>query len=265
MSNFDIISKINDDIANKKNIAVVTIISANGSVPREPGAKMIVYEDGKIYGTIGGGRMEKLAIDEAVKCIRKNQNKKVSFDLTPRGIDALCMGKAEIFIEVYVWPVKVYIFGGGHIAKSLSHVFDFLSIPYSVIDERKDITNRDAFKNAVDIINEFPDKSFSKLKIDSNSYIVIVTRGHSLDKDCLVKAIKTEAKYIGMIGSRAKVKEIFNILNKKGIYPQRDKRVFSPIGINTGGKTPDEIAISIVAEIIAVSNNARVAHMRDLS
>lgn len=263
MSNHNVISKLNEDIFNKKNVACVTVINTEGSVPRDSGSKMLVYEDGSIYGTVGGGMAEKIAVEEAVKAIKEGKNKKIELDLTPKGIDALCMGKQEMFIEVYLWPLKVFIMGGGHVSKSLSYVLDFLSIPYTVVDDRKDIANRDNFKNAVDIINEFPHKAFSKLKIDKNSYIVIVTRGHSLDKECLEEAIKTDAKYIGMIGSRSKVKEIFKILNKKKLYPDKDKRVFSPIGVNTGGKTPNEIAVSIAAEILAVSNNVKPIHMKE--
>ncbi|MEF3280694.1 MAG: XdhC/CoxI family protein [Elusimicrobiota bacterium] len=263
MNNFEIIHRLNEDITNKKTVAVVTIISVSGSTPRDEGSKMLVYADGSICGTIGGGVLEKLAIDEALKCIKDRKNKKVSFNLTPKGIDALCMGKVEIMIEVYSWPFKVVILGGGHVAKSLAKLLDFVSIPYIVVDERKDFANRDNFPGALKIINELPHKSIKKdIIIDSNTYIVIVTRGHLLDKECLIEAIKTDARYIGMIGSRSKVKEIFKELNKKKIYPQKDKRVFSPIGINLGGKTPNEISISIIAEILSVMYNTEIKHMR---
>ncbi|NLH39749.1 MAG: hypothetical protein GX445_06780 [Elusimicrobia bacterium] len=261
--NTDIISRLNDDINNKKNLAVVSIVSSEGSTPRDIGSKMIVYPDKTIYGTIGGGELEHLVIKDAVDCIKKNENKKLVFDLTPSGIDALCMGKVEVLIEVYTWPVRVLILGAGHVALSLSKLLDFLQIPYSVADDRNEFANRDNFLNAADIINDLPHKALKKYPVDENTYIVIVTRGHIYDEKCLRESLNTKACYIGMIGSKSKVKEIFKRLDKEGLYPQRDKRVYSPVGLSLGGKTPNEIAVSIVSEILCVSYKIRPRHMRE--
>jgi xanthine dehydrogenase accessory factor len=173
------------------------------------------------------------------------------------------MGRVEVLIEVYVWPVRVLILGGGHVAVSLSKILDFLEIPYSVADDRSEFANRDNFLHAADIINELPHKALKKYKADDKTYIVIVTRGHSYDESCLRESLKTDACYIGMIGSRSKVKEIFKRLNREKLYPQKDKRVYSPIGLVLGGKTPNEIAISIASEILCVSYKTKPGHMRE--
>lgn len=264
MNNINIIKEISKAIDEKKNFAVVSIISSSGSTPRDSGSKMIVYSDGSIYGSVGGGKLEHLCIKEALNCIEKQENKKVKFSLTPGGLNALCMGEVEVYIEVYTFPIKVFIFGAGHVGFALSKIFDFLSIPYVIIDDRKDLASKTNFPNAFSVVNEKPDKAFNNLEIDKDSYIIIVTRGHSLDKECLVNALKTKASYIGMIGSRSKVKEIFKELNKKKIYPQKDKRVYSPIGVNCGGKTPNEIAVSVACEILSVFYKTDIKHMRDL-
>jgi len=256
----NIIKLLNDAIEQKKNIAFITVISVDGSTPRGTGSKMIVYEDGKIAGTIGGGSFEAMAIKKAVECIKKGESGKFTFELTPKGIGALCMGKMEIFIDVYKSPLKVFICGGGHVAKKLAKVLTIAGIPYYVADERKEFANKENFPDAIEIINEFPDKALKKVKIDKDFYIVIMTRGHILDKECLIEAIKTSAKYIGMIGSTSKVKVIFSELKKKGI--KIDKRIYSPIGLNIGGKTPGEIAVSVTAEILKIHYGNDGKHMK---
>lgn len=260
----NIIERLFNSIKEGKNLAYVTIIETKGSTPRDTGSSMIVYEDGSIYGSIGGGICEKKAIDEARRCIREGKNKRVSFSLTPDGVDALCMGKVEIFIDVYKNTAQVILLGAGHVSKAVSTLLDFLSISYSVVDEREEFANRDNFPNAREIVLDYPYNFERHLKISNDSFILILTRGHKYDAKSLEKAIKTKACYIGMIGSVDKVKETFARFKRKGIDLSKDPRIFSPVGIRCGGKTPPEIAISIVAEILSVKYNTKVSHMRDL-
>ncbi len=255
----NIIKILSDAISERKNVAFVTVISSAGSTPRESGSKMIVYENGSIYGTIGGGEIESLTIKKAVECIKKGESGKFSFELTPNGIGALCMGKIEVFIDVYKTPLKVFICGAGHVAKQLGRVLSIVGLPYSVADDRKDFACKENFPEAFEIINEFPDKAFKKAKIDSETYVVIMTRGHSLDAECLREAVKTKAHYIGMIGSDSKVRTIISDLKKKGI--KIDSRVYSPIGLELGGKTPGEIAVCVVAEILKIYYGKSGKHM----
>jgi len=263
MNSSDVLIKLADDIRKRKNVALVSIIASYGSVPRDSGSKMLVYEDGSIYGSVGGGILEKKCIEAAIKCLKKGENLKREFLLDEKHLDALCMGKVEVYIEIYKTPFRVIILGGGHVAIALSKILSFLSIPYVVCDDRKDLANKENFPDAIKILNILPYNFFKSEKVNSNDYIVIVTRGHKFDKECLIQAIKTNASYIGMIGSVAKVKEIYKNLSKKGIDVSKDKRVFSPIGINTGGKTPSEIAISIAAEILSVFYKTKPSHLRE--
>lgn len=261
----NIIERLFNSIKDKKSFAYVTIIASYGSTPRDCGSSMIVFEDGSIYGSIGGGILEKKAIEEAKKCIKNGESKRISFSLTPNGINALCMGKVDIFVDVYKNTSEVILLGAGHVSKAVSTILDFLSIPYSVVDERREFANRENFPNAVEIIVDYPYKFDKYLKINQNNYILILTREHRFDSKCLEKAIKTKATYIGMIGSKSKVKETFEKFKKRGINLAKDLRVFSPVGINCGGKTPQEIAISIVAEILSVKyNTKKISHMRSL-
>jgi len=251
---------LNDAVQGGKNAAFVTVISADGSTPREAGARMLVYENGETAGTIGGGKIEALAIEKALECLKKGLGGKFEFELTPRGIGMACMGRMEVFIDVYKSPLKVFILGGGHVAQKLAGVLTLAGLPYSVADDRKEFANRDNFPDAAEIINEFPHKAFKKSKVDADTYVVIMTRGHSLDNECLAEAVKTKAGYIGMIGSASKVRHILPGLKKKGV--KIDKRVYTPIGLNIGGKTPGEIAVSVTAEILKVHYGKDGAHMR---
>jgi xanthine dehydrogenase accessory factor len=242
--------------------ALVTVISAQGSTPRECGAEMVVYEDGSIAGTVGGGMLENLAIDAAKKALKEGSSRKVVFDLTPKGIGMECMGRVELFIDVHVTELKLLIVGAGHVGLKIAEAAALAGIPYSVADDRADFANKERYPRALRILVERPDKAVRLAGVDKKTYVVIVTRGHALDKECLAAAMKTPAPYIGMIGSRSKVPSAYKFLNKKGLRPEKDKRVYAPIGLNTGGKSPGAIAISVLAEILAVHHGRDGRHLR---
>jgi len=241
---------------------LVTVVSAAGSTPRECGAEMIVYEDGAIAGTVGGGKLEALAIKEALGALRKGESRKAVFDLTPKGIGMECMGRVELFIDVHVTALKLLIVGAGHVGLKVAEVAAVAGIPYTVADDRDEFANRQRFPHASRIVLERPDRAVKQAKADAKTYIVIVTRGHVLDQECLEAALKTPAPYIGMIGSASKVPTVFKNLNRKGLHPEKDRRVFAPIGLNCGGKSPGAIAISVLAEILAVHHGRDGRHMR---
>ncbi len=242
--------------------ALVTVISAAGSTPRECGSEMVVYEDGSIAGTVGGGMLENMAIDAAKKALREGTSRKVAFDLTPKGIGMECMGCVEIFIDVHVTELKLLIVGGGHVGLKIAEAAVMAGIPYTVADDREEFANKTRFPHAARILVERPDKAVKLAGVDRKTYVVIVTRGHALDKECLAAAMKTPAPYIGMIGSKSKVPSAFKFLNRNGLHPEKDLRVFAPIGLNCGGKSPGAIAVSVLAEILAVHHGRDGRHMR---
>jgi xanthine dehydrogenase accessory factor len=247
----NIIKMLSEAIDSGRSAAFVTVISVGGSTPREAGAKMLVYENGGIEGTVGGGTMEALTIKKAVDCIKKGEGGKFTFELKPGGNTGMvCMGEMEVYIDIYKNPLKVLILGGGHVGVKIAEACRLAGYPYLVADDRKEFANCERFPQALSIINEVPHKAVKSAGIDKDTYVVIVTRGHSLDRECLEAVMPTKAAYIGMIGSADKVREIFRLLGKKKLYPLRDARVHSPIGLNLGGKAPGEIAVSVMAEII---------------
>lgn len=262
MQDPNVIKSLSEAIESGRSAALVTLISTQSSAPRDPGAKMLVYEDGSFSGTVGGGKLEARSIEEAKKALKKGRSGKISFDLTPGGIGAACGGKVEIFVDVYAVELKILILGAGHVGQKIAEVAYLAGLSCSVADERAEFANRERFPHASQILVEKPYKAIKQMQIDSKTYIAIVTRGHSLDRECLEKVLKTNAAYIGMIGSRSKVPVTFRELNKKGLHPEKDKRVFSPIGLNCGGSSPGAVAVSVIAEILKVHNKRDGKHMR---
>jgi xanthine dehydrogenase accessory factor len=238
--------------------ALVTVVSATGSTPREEGAKMLVRPDGSIIGTIGGGGLEAQIIEEAVKVIRQGKPKRLHRSLTAKEAEEgmICGGELEVFIEPILTPPALYIFGGGHIALALTMMGKLCGFNITVVDDRADFANRARFPEAEVILAEDFTKSFPQVKIDKSSYIVIVTHGHRHDEVVLEWVVGTPARYIGMIGSKTKNETIYSHLLAKGITREQLDRVHAPIGLEIGAQTPEEIAVSILAELIKVRRSS---------
>jgi xanthine dehydrogenase accessory factor len=243
------------NIAAKGERAVLaTVISSKGSVPRRAGTKMIIKGDGTIVGSIGGGNVEQAVQEKALAVMKSAEPQMIHFDLTGSGEEAwmICGGQLDVFLEPILPAETLYLFGAGHLSQSTATMAKMLGLRVVVIDPRPEYNNNDRFPNADSLVVEEYDNAFSKLNVDGNSYVVIYTPGHVSDEKCLQFAVGTAAKYIGMIGSKKKVKEIKERLRKKGVSQQRLDDVYAPIGLEINAETPEEIAISILAEITKV-------------
>lgn len=235
--------------------ALATIIAARGSTPREVGAKMLIRDDGTIYGTIGGGALEGAVRKEALEVIGEEKPRTLHYDLTEKeaaGLGMICGGTVDVYLEPIVPKPMVLIFGAGHISLSLCRISSLVGFRVVVIDDRLEFASRERFPEADEVIAEEFSQVMKQLRVTRASYLVIVTRGHASDQEVLEWALGTEAKYIGMIGSRRKIQTIYDNLRAKGIPPERLSRVHAPIGLKIGALTPEEIAVSIVAEMIQV-------------
>lgn len=239
-------------------VVLATIISSQGSAPRKAGAKMLIKEDGTFVGTIGGGGGEHQIRHKAIEVMKSGQPQIVHFDLSGKEEEAamICGGQMDVFLEPVLPAEILYLFGAGHISQSTAAIGKMLGFRVIVIDPRPEYNNSERFPEADSLIVEEYDSVFPKLNVDENSYIVIYTSGHIADEQCLQFAAGTKAKYIGMIGSKKKVKEVKERLLQKGVPPQQLDRVHSPIGLEIGAETPEEIAISILAEIVSVRRSA---------
>ncbi len=257
----EIYQELSNITANGGRAVLATIISSQGSAPRKAGAKMLIKEDGTFIGTVGGGSAEQLIKKKAEEMMKSGESQIVHFDLSGKGRDAvmICGGQMDIFLELILSLETLYIFGAGHISQSTATIAKMLGLRVIVIDPRPEYNNNDRFPNADSLIVEEFDSSFSKLNVEEDSYIVIYTTGHVSDEQCLEFAIGTRAKYIGMIGSKKKVKEVKDRLAQKGASQQQLNNVYAPIGLEIGAETPEEIAISILAEIIKVKRTRPVS------
>jgi xanthine dehydrogenase accessory factor len=235
--------------------AVCTIISSKGSTPLKPGAKMIVTRDRVTYGTVGGGRLENQTIEKAVELINAGKPERVIINLTPK-TGSTCGGVAEVFIEPLIFKNKLYIFGGGHVGKAIARHCCNLEFDITIIDDREAIINEINERSMKKIHSDFLLAARGIIS-DNDTYIAIVTYDHNKDLEVLSHFINKPYAYIGMMGSKNKVRVMTNKLKESGIEKEKIESVNMPIGIDIGANTADEIAISIVAELIKVRNEKR--------
>jgi xanthine dehydrogenase accessory factor len=239
--------------------ALATIVKVNGSIPSYPGAKMLVREDGSIAGTIGGGCVEAEVWQAAREAMETGKPRLLSFSLAEDAAydnGLICGGQLEIYIEPLEPQPRALIFGAGHISRSLSRICALLGFSVTVIDDRESYANRERFPEADEIIAGNYEDIFPKLDIHSNCYLIIVTRGHRDDMRVLRWAVTAGAGYVAMIGSRRKVISVVKELQKEGLAPALFDRVHAPMGLDIGAVTPEEIAVSVAAEMIAVRRKA---------
>jgi xanthine dehydrogenase accessory factor len=238
--------------------ALATIVEVRGSIPSYESAKLLVREDGSMIGTIGGGCVEAEVWNAAREVIETEKPRHLTFNL---GQDAaydnglICGGQLDVFVEPVMPIPHAFIFGAGHISKSLSKVATLAGFATVVIDNRDTFANRERFPEAEEIHAEEYEDVFPKLTINEISYLIIVTRGHRDDMRVLKLAIETPARYIAMIGSKRKVLNVIRELEKEGVPRTAFERIHAPMGLNIGAITPEEIAISVAAEMIAVRRN----------
>jgi len=247
--------------------ALATIVQVNGSIPSYESAKLLVREDGSMVGTIGGGCVEAEVWSAAREVMETERPKHLNFSLGQDAADdsgLICGGQLSVFVEPVVPLPRVFIFGAGHISKSLSKVAAMAGFDTVIVDNRAQFASRERFPEAVDVYAEEYDEIFPKLPIRDTSYVVIVTRGHRDDMRVLRHAVNTPARYIAMIGSKRKVLGVVKELEKDGVPHAAFERIFAPMGFDIGAITPEEIAIAVVAEMIAVRRNA-VSEWRSLS
>ena len=235
--------------------AVATIVNVRGSVPSFETAKMLVRDDGSIVGTIGGGCVEADVWQAAREVMESEKPRTLSFNLNQNpkyDTGLVCGGTLDVFIEPVLPQALLYIFGAGHVSVNLYKTARSAGFDVTVVDDREAYANRERFPEAREVIAEDFDRAMARLSPGESAYIVIVTRGHRDDMRVLRWAVQTPARYVGMIGSKRKTISIFRELVKEGLSEKLFERVHAPIGLDIGAITPEEIAIAITAELIAV-------------
>jgi xanthine dehydrogenase accessory factor len=251
----DVLTAANEAMARGETVALVTIVRATGSTPQRVGAKMLVYADGRTVGTIGGGCYESEAFWKARDAIATGRPTVVRFDLNDdlAGESGLiCGGQMEVFIEPLAPAPHLYIAGGGHVGVQLARAAAEVGFRIHVVDDREKFASPDRFPGAEEVVVDSIPEWLEQAPIPPRSYVAIVTRGHQHDLAALRAVVTRELRYVGLIGSRAKITRIFDALLEEGVAPDALRRVHAPIGLDIGAVTPQEIAVSIVAELVAV-------------
>ncbi len=237
--------------------ALVTIVRTNGSTPQRVGAKMLVYADGRTLGTIGGGCYESDAAAKARDALRTRRAQLVRYELSDDIAEEsglICGGQMEVYIDPLEPASHLYLVGAGHVSGYLSRFAAGTGFHVHVIDDRERFANRDRFPDASEIIVDLIPEALGRIAWPANSYLVVVTRGHRYDLGALRAVAGRPFRYVGMIGSRAKVKRVFDELLASGCPGDWLDRVHAPVGLDIGAVTPAEIAVSILAELVAVRN-----------
>ncbi len=250
----DIFEKLVQARKENRSFVLATVIDVKGSTPRDIGAKMLIFQDGKTEGTIGGGAIEKKVVDESSVLFSTGKSQVVDYDLDD--LNMQCGGKMSLFLEPVIANPSLLIFGAGHIGLSLATMADMLNFDVTVIDNRPEFANQERFPTARQILNKDYSQALTELSFDENSYIVIVTYKHLHDQEILEYCINQPFSYLGMIGSKTKVKQSFQKLAERGVSQERINRINSPVGLNINAQTPEEISIAILAEIIGIRNGA---------
>lgn len=262
-----ILKAVSDAVEKGIEVAVVTVLEVKGSSPGKEGSMMAVFSDGSIIGTVGGGALEYEIIQESLKAINKNSSCEKSFELTETGnLHMKCGGFIRVYIKIFAKREKLLIMGGGHLGAELYTLGKFLNKYVVIFDDREEFINKERFPKADELIFGKMEETVKNYSIDENSYIIIVTRGHENDKQCL-KAIldkKISPKYIGMVGSKGKVISTYKELLDEGYSKEELKEIYSPIGLDISNSEPKEIALGIMAEIIAVKNKKTAIHMKNI-
>ena len=239
--------------------AIATIVHTNGSIPSYESSRMLVRDDGSIVGTVGGGCVEAEVWAAAKDVIRSEEPRKMTFNLNNEAAyDAglICGGTLEIFVEPVLPLPTLYIFGGGHVSGAVAKIATLAGFSIVIVDDREAFANAERFPMAGELHTSY-EEAFEKIRPNASSYLLIVTRGHKDDMRVLAWAVGTEARYIGMIGSKRKVISVYKALEKEGFAPEKFERVHAPVGLAIGALSPEEIAVSITAELIAVRRNAK--------
>ena len=249
MSFFQILA---DRTARGECAAMVTVIRAQGSVPRREGTKMLIFADGSIEGTVGGGEMESLVIAAGLEALRTGKPQRLQYEFRDpeRGDVGVCGGEMEVFIEPIQPEKRVFVIGVGHVGQAIAYLASWLGFQVIVVDDRPDFATPEKVPHAqahfTCSIHELPDL----VDITENAYLVLTTRGVPLDVEGLPSLLATKAAYIGVIGSKRRWETTVEAMVESGVDPKAIARVHSPIGLEIQAETPQEIAVSVMAEII---------------
>jgi xanthine dehydrogenase accessory factor len=239
--------------------ALATVVRASGSTPQQPGARLLLKPDGSIVGTVGGGAIEHVVLEELRACVEDGKPRMIVRDLT-RDLGMCCGGRMEVFVEPIEGRPRLVIFGAGHVAKPTAALARTIGFSVVVVDDRDELNTAERFPECERVLAE-PCEAITQIAPTGRDWLLVMTHDHRLDEEALDAYARLPHAYLGMIGSRRKVYRILQrIAAKRGVPPL--EKVYAPVGVDLGAVTPEEIAVSIAAELVALRHGHSSAHMR---
>jgi xanthine dehydrogenase accessory factor len=266
MNSVALYNEIQTSLKQGEPVVIATVVKTAGAAPCGVGAKMLIHTNGSIGGSFAGPRTDGKVVEAALQTLRDGRSLLTHIHLDADHGEAVgsCGATLEVFFEVLRPEPRLIIAGAGYVAQALARLAATLDFRTVVVDDRRDLADPAVFGDAVHLTFGDIPETLANLEPDENSFIVIVTRGHHLDEEALRAALESKATYVGMIGSPSKVKNIFKTLLQRGISRDDLARVHAPIGLDLGAETPDEIALSIAAEILMWRRQASGASLKSV-
>jgi xanthine dehydrogenase accessory factor len=246
-------------LSSGKRGALATVVRVSGSVPQEPGARLLLAPDGTTTGTVGGGAVERAVLEALTACLAEGRPELVVYDLA-RDLGMCCGGRMEIFVEPVEAAQRLIVFGAGHVAKPTAELARLVGFDVTVVDDREELASDQRFPGCELVLAE-PKEAAARLAPRAEDWLLVVTYDHRLDEEALDTFARLPHRYLGLIGSRRKVFRILQRIAERGPLPPLD-RVFAPVGLDIGAVSPEEIAVSIVAELVALRHGRELTHMR---
>lgn len=250
---------------NNLSAALCTVIKSEGSTPRHVGSKMLVYPDGTFIGTVGGGELESRVIQAALESLKSGQAQNLSYTMADpaRGDPGVCGGTVEVFVEPILPAAMIVVIGGGHVGRAVVHLAKWLGFRVAVSDDRAEFCNPESVPEA-DAYYPVPMAELPKqLSVTRQTYLVVTSRGSAIDAAGLPPLLESEAAYIGVIGSKRRWLTTVKALKEKGVAEAQIAKVHSPMGLELNAETPEEIAVSILAEILMLRDRGTGKMMKE--
>jgi xanthine dehydrogenase accessory factor len=259
----DVVQAVLELLTRRERGALATVIRVSGSTPQQAGARLLLREDGSQLGTVGGGAIEKAVLEALRNAIDSERSELFVRDLA-QDLGMCCGGRMELFIEPILPAPRLWLLGAGHVARPTAALALTVGFEVLVVDEREELNTPERFPGCQLLLDD-PSDALARSKLDQRDWVVIVTHDHQLDERALDAASGQTARYVGLVGSRRKV---FRLVQRVNLKRQGDvpfDRIYAPVGLDIGAITPEEIAVSIVAELVALRHGKAAEHLRALS
>lgn len=256
----EVLEAIQAVLSSGQRAALATVVYTTGSTPQVPGARLLLLSDGQSVGTVGGGAVERLVLDELGHVLTTPQARMLRTDLT-RDLGMCCGGRMEFFLEPVVAAPRVVMFGAGHVALPTAKLARSVGFQVVVVDDREALNNAARFPDCERVQQE-PGEYLARYRLTERDWVLIVTHDVRLDEEALAGCVTQAPAYIGLLGSKRKVLKLKERVAARFPFDERATSVFAPVGLDIGAVTPEELAVSIVAEWIALRHGKSAPHMK---